>query len=164
MIKGKPKALVVKKPAAKAEEDESKEDEVMGEEEEEEEENDDGEDLNEEGEEEEEDKGVDAKAKAAAYRKFWSKLGGAPKAVQDKVKEMQTLQWRAGKRQQLQALALAYANGGWENKVFKSIETLEEERSKSKQVKAIPKVLMRAKCGGEDAFQQAGTCKHMCFI
>jgi hypothetical protein len=164
VIKGKPKAVVKKKPAAKVEEEESKEDEVMGEEEEEEEENADGEDMNEEGEEEEQDQGLDPKAKAAAYRKFWNKLGSAPKAVQDKVNEIKTLSWHAGKRQQLQNLALAYANGGWENKVFKSIETLEEERSRSKQVKAIPKVLMRAKCGGEEAFQQAGTCKHMCFI
>ena len=106
-------------------------------------------------EEEEEDTGEDsivAKAKAAASKKCWNKLPCAPKAVQDKVKSMA---FRAGKREQRQELALAYAKGGWHDNVFKSMESLEEERSRGKEVKAIPRVLMGAKCGGEEAFNQA---------
>ena len=48
----------------------------------------------EEQNEEEEDAGEDsivAKAKAAAYKKFWNKLPFTPKAVQDKVKDIKSL-------------------------------------------------------------------------
>ena len=151
-----------KKPAAKAKEEPKEEDPIdQYEEEGEEEEVDDGEAMEEEEEEqkeEEEDTGEDsivAKAKAAAYKKFWNKLPFAPKAVQDKVKDIKSMAFRAGKREQLQELALAYAKGGWQDKVFKSIESLGEERSRGKEVKAIPRVLMRAKCGGEESFNQA---------
>ena len=53
----------------------------------------------EEEEQKEEDTGedqdsFDAKAKAAAYKKFWNKLPFAPKAVQDKVKDTTGLQGR----------------------------------------------------------------------
>jgi hypothetical protein len=136
-----------KKPAAKAKEDGEEEHVVDGEAMEEEEE-----EPKEEGTSED---SIVAKAKAAAYKKFWNKLPFAPKAVQDKVKDIKSLALRAGKREQLQELALAYAKGGWQDKVFKSIESLGEERSRGKEVKAIPRVLMRAKCGGEESFNQA---------
>ena len=149
-----------KKPAAKAKEEPKEEDPIdQYEEEGEEEEVDDGEAMEEEEEEQkEEDTGEDsivAKAKAAAYKKSWNKLPFAPKAVQDKVKDIKSLALRAGKREQLQEWALAYAKGGWQDKVFKSIESLGEERSRGKEVKAIPRVLMRAKCGREESFNQA---------
>jgi hypothetical protein len=150
-----------KKPAAKAKEEPKEEDPIdQYEEEGEEEEVDDGEAMEEEEEEqneEEEDTGEDsivAKAKAAAYKKFWNKLSFAPKAVQDKVKDIKSMAFRAGKREQLQKLALAYAKGRWQDKVFKSIESLDEERSRGKEL-TIPRVLMRAKCGGQESFNQA---------
>ena len=151
-----------KKPAAKAKEKPKEEDPMKQYEEEgEEEEVDDGEAMEEEEEEqneEEEDAGEDsivAKAKAAAYKKFWNKLPFAPKAVHDKVKDIKSLATRAGKRDQLQELALAFAKGSWQDNVFKSIESLGEERSRGKEVKATPRALMRAKCGGEESLNQA---------
>ena len=149
-----------KKPAAKAKEEPTGEDPFYQYEEEgEEEEVDDGEAMEEEEEKQkEEDTGEDsivAKAKAAAYKKFWNKLPFAPKAVQDKAKDIKSMAFRAGKREQLQELALAYAKGGWQDKVFKSIESLGEARSRGKEVKAIPRVLMRAKCGGDESYNQA---------
>ena len=98
-----------KKPAAKAKEEPNEEDPIdQYEEEGEEEDVDDGEAMEEEEEEQkEEDTGedqdsIDAKAKAAAYKKFWNKLPFAPKAVQDKVKDIKSMAFRAGKREQLQ--------------------------------------------------------------
>ena len=107
-----------KKPAAEAKEKPKEEDPIdQYEEEGEEEEVDDGEAMEEEEEEqnEEEDTGEDsivAKATAAAYKKFWNKLPFAPKAVQDKVNDIKPMAFRAGTREQLQEMALAYAKGG----------------------------------------------------
>jgi hypothetical protein len=143
------KKIVVRKKPAKKEEPLAKpeDEEQEGEEEEEE--------VKEDEEMVDEDEDDKSKANAKAYKKFWSKLASAPVAVQNQVKEIKALHFRAGKQKKLQELALAFQSGGWDHKVFKSIQGLEEERSKAKETKAIPRVLMRAKCGGEDMFNQA---------
>ena len=144
------KRVVVKKKPAKMEEPKAIEEEEEQEGEEEEEEVKDDEEMEDVGEADD-----TAKTKAATYKQFWRKLASAPLAVQSIVKEIKSLHFRAGKQKKLQEQAMAFQSGGWEHKVFKSIQALEEERSKAKETKAIPRVLMRAKCGGEDLFNQA---------
>jgi len=147
------KCVVVKKKHAKKAEPMAKpeEEEQEGEEEEEVKEEDDMVD------EEKVDTGPEPTTKdmAALYKKFWNKVSSAPLAVQNKIKDIKAMHFRVGKQRKLKELALAFQSGGWDHKVFKSIQALEEERSKAKETKAIPRVLMRAKCGEEDLFNQA---------
>ena len=49
----------------------------------------------------------------------------------------------------------AYASQKWDHKLFKSIESLQQERSKAREDIVMPKVIMVAKCGGKAPFEQA---------
>ena len=153
----KKEASVKKKPAKKEEseieaESEAEVDEQEAEEDAEEDEAD--EDCEEENPEEcEEDE--EHKPTAKNYRDFWKALPYATAGVQNAVKELKGLHLRGGKQKKLAEMALGFAQKGWSHKLFKSIETLEEERTKSKNTTALPRVLMRTKCGGEADFQQA---------
>ena len=75
--------------------------------------------------------------------------------IQKAVKDIKGMRLRSDKQKHLANMAVAFAQQGWDHKAFKSIEALEEERSRSKNTMAMPKVIMRAKCGGEAQFQQA---------
>ena len=104
---------------------------------------------------EEENPDDEHKPTAKNYRDFWKALPYATAGVQNAVKELKSLHLRGGKQKKLAEMALGFARKGWDHKLFKSIETLEEERTKSKNTTALPRVLMRTKCGGEADFQQA---------
>ena len=97
----------------------------------------------------------EGKATAKDYRDFWKALPFAKPQIQQAVKDAKTLGFRSGKQKTLATMALGFAKQGWDHKVFKSIESLEEQRSMTKKNIALPKVIMRAKCGGDALFQQA---------
>ena len=89
------------------------------------------------------------------YYHFWKKLPEAPKAVQDEVYKIKDQPHRSGKRKTLAEMAKAYASQQWDHKLFKSMESLQHERSKAREDIVMPKVIMEAKRGGKSAFEQA---------
>ena len=64
---------------------------------------------------------------------------------------------RSAKEKQFVDKLLVVAMQKWGHKLFKSIESLQQERSNAKEDAVMPKVIMVAKCGGRDPFEQA-TC------
>ena len=95
------------------------------------------------------------------YYHFWKKLPEAPKAVQDEVHKIKDQPHRSGKRKTLAEMAKAYASQQWDHKLFKSMESLQQERSKAREDIVMPKVIMVVKCGGKAPFEQA-TCLVNC--
>ena len=91
------------------------------------------------------------------YYRFWKKLPEAPKAVQEQMQKIKDQPHRSGKQKQLAEMAKAYACQKWDHKLFKPIESLQQERSKAREDIVMPKVIMVAKCGGKAPFEQA-TC------
>ena len=89
------------------------------------------------------------------------KMPEAPKAVQEQVQKIKDQPHRSGKQKQLAEMAKAYASQKWDHKLFKSIESLQQERSKAREDIVMPKVIMVAKCGGKAPFEQA-TCLVNC--
>lgn len=113
------------------------------------------------GEDEAEDEDGTATANTPSskdYYNFYKQLPNASPAVQKAVAEVKKLHHRGGKQKKLAQMAMAFAAQKWDHQVFKSMETLENQRRQDKQDKAIPGVLMRAKCGGEEFFKQATHC------
>jgi hypothetical protein len=109
----------------------------------------------EEGEEAEEEGDAQGKATPKQYYNFWKAVPFASPSVQKAVATVKNMSVRSGKTKKLAEMALAYATQKWDHKIFKSMESLEQERGQSKEEKALPKVIMRAKCGGEEHFKQA---------
>ena len=91
----------------------------------------------------------------------FGKMPEAPKAVQEQVQKIKDQPHRSGKQKQLAEMAKAYASQKWDHKLFKSIESLQQERSKAREDIVMPKVIMVAKCGGKAPFEQA-TCLVNC--
>ena len=108
-----------------------------------------------ESEEEEEGKLPKRQPTAKEYRNFKNALvSGNPKFV-ELVQSIARLPHCSGKQERLQRLVLAHAIGGFDHKEFKAQESLEQDKYMNKESDAIPKALMRGKCGGEEFFLQA---------
>ena len=91
------------------------------------------------------------------YYHFWKSLPEAPRAVQEAVLKVKDRPKRSGKQKQLADVSRAYANQKWGHKLFKSIESLQQERPNAREDIVMPKVIMVAKSGGKRASEQA-TC------
>jgi len=131
------------------------ESEAMEQEHEEEEEAEEQGEAEEEGEKAEEEGDAQGKATPKQYYNFWKAVPFAGPSVQKAVATVKKMSVRSGKTKKLAEMALAYATQKWDHKIFKSMESLEQQRGQSKEEKAMPKVIMRAKCGGEEHFKQA---------
>ena len=97
------------------------------------------------------------------YCRFWKSLPEAPKAVQDQARNIKDQPHRSGKRKTLAEMAKAYASQQWDHKLFKSMESLQQERSKAREDIVMPKVIMVAKCGGKAPFEQAACLANCTF-
>ena len=162
--KGKGKVHKIKQRPAQATQEEDvqcDESEAMEEGLEEEEEAEEQAETEEEGGEQN-DAPAQGKATPKQYYNFWKSVPFASPAVQKAVATVKNMTVRSGKTKKLAEMALAYATQKWDHKIFKSMESLEQERGQSKEEKAVPKVIMRAKCGGEEHFKQA--IVPLCFV
>ena len=81
--------------------------------------------------------------------------------MQEAVQKVKDQPHRSGKRKELAEMAKAYASQKWGHKLFKPMESMQQERPKAREDIVKPKVIMVAKCGGKAPFEQA-TCLVNC--
>jgi hypothetical protein len=81
--------------------------------------------------------------------------------VQEQALNIKDQPHRSGKQKQLAEMAKAYASQKWDHKLFKSIESLQQERPNARKDTVMPKAIVVATCGGKAPFEQA-TCLVNC--
>ena len=91
----------------------------------------------------------ETKVSGKPYNHFWKSLPEAPRAVQVAVKKVK------GQPKRLADMAKAYAKQRWDHKLFKSIETLQQEKAQARGDIVMPEVIMVAKCRGKAAAEEA---------
>ena len=89
------------------------------------------------------------KVSGKPYNHFCKSLPEAPRAVQVAVKKVK------GQPKRLADMAKAYAKQRWGHKLFKSIESLHQEKAQARGDVVMPEVIMVARCRGQAAFEEA---------
>ncbi len=99
----------------------------------------DGSEHEEEEHEEEETQATGSQDKPSSkeFHRFWKAVPFAPASVQKAMATVKTMSLRAGKQQKLAEMAKAHAAKQWDHKLFKSLESLEQDQGAQQRGQGI---------------------------